>query len=75
MKDERLPTYGDHLVGRTFNPSGNGKVDYIKERAANLIDYVRSNGQDDRCTALAITALEEAAMWAVKSITKPPMAQ
>lgn len=65
-------TEGEHLVGISFNPGGNPEVNYIKERSAELIDYIRKNGKDGRCSALAITHVETAAMWGVKSVTKPP---
>ena len=68
-----MPEYteGEYRVGISFNPGGNEKVTEIKRLAAKLIDYVADHGQDARCTSLAQTALEEAAMWAVKSVTKP----
>ena len=74
MSDEEKKTQseGEYLVGITFNPSGSAEVDEIKRMTASLIDYVFANGKDDRCTALAATGFEEAAMWAVKSVTKRP---
>ena len=65
-------TEGDYRVGISFNPGGHKQVDHIKESTAELIDYIAEHGKDPRCTALAQTAFEEAAMWAVKSVTKPP---
>jgi hypothetical protein len=70
--DERAQTEGEWLVGLDFNPSGNEDVNTIKAQTADLIDYVSAHGKDPRCTALAKTAFEEAAMWAVKSVTKQP---
>ncbi len=64
-------TEGEYRVGISFNPGKMPDVDYIKEAAADLIDYVMANGNDDRCTAIACTEIESAAMWAVKSVTKP----
>lgn len=71
-------TKGEYRVGLSFNPSGNNVVDDIKSRAADLIDMIDSipvedNQERGRLKALAQTAVEEAAMWAVKAATKPAM--
>ena len=71
MKDKKPITEGEYRVGINFNPGGNIHVDEIKAMAADLIDFIHCHGRDDRCTALAMTAFEEGAMWAVKSVTKP----
>lgn len=63
-------TEGEFRVGVSFNPSDDPDVDIVKEKAADLIDKIASCGKDDRCTSLAMTGFEAAAMWAVKSITK-----
>ena len=65
-------TEGEYRVGVSFNPSNNPTVDEIKASAAKLIDLTAEHGKDDRCIALAQTAFEEAAMWAVKAVTKQP---
>ena len=65
-------TEGEWRVGIGFNPAGDTVVDQIKQRSAELIDLVSNMGKDDRCNALAQTAYEDAAMWAVKSVTKKP---
>lgn len=70
MDKEKL-SEGQYRVGVNFNPSNNTKVYEIKELASELIDLIHCYGKDDRCTALAMTAFEEGAMWAVKSVTKP----
>lgn len=69
-------TEGEYRVGKSFNPSGNGSVDLIKAKAAELIDIlapVAANREHPgaRCAAIAMTEIESAAMWAVKAITKP----
>jgi hypothetical protein len=71
-------TLGEYRVGITFNPGGNENVNEIKRRAADLIDYIGDwkNAQNDnpeivRLVALAMTHIEDAAMWAVKAVTKP----
>ena len=64
-------TFGEYLVGTSFNPGGHEQVDYIKSVVDDRIDYIQVNGKDGRCTAICVNQLEEAAMWGVKSITKP----
>jgi hypothetical protein len=64
-------THGEHLVGISFNPGGHAQVDYIKRTVADLIDYVMKHGKDGRCANIAVHQLEDAAMWGVKSVTKP----
>lgn len=68
-------TKGEDRVRVKFNPSAQGDVDRIKQRSAELIDQLeqvaRSNANPElrRLIALAQTALEESAMWAVKALT------
>lgn len=64
-----MPSTGMERVRATFNPSKNRLVDEIKKRTADLIDLCETLEGDKRCAALAMTAYEEAAMWAVKSAT------
>lgn len=65
-------TLGEDRVRLSFNPGGNEQVRVIKELAANLIDEIDQSGGDERCLALAMTAIEEGCMWAVKAVTMPP---
>jgi hypothetical protein len=79
-------TKGEYRVGITFNPSNDDTVGKVKRAAANLIDLIddierhpahldmRFN-EINRLKALAQTAIEEGAMWAVKAATKPPMGE
>lgn len=61
---------GAERVRETFNPSGNEMVDKLKRYTADLIDLCEDLKQlDPRLAALAQTAYEEAAMWAVKAAT------
>ena len=85
-----MMTKGEYRVGINFNPSGDDLVGQIKRQAADLIDLVGSIGdlypedapievqamcgERKRLKALAQTAIEEAAMWAVKAATKGPLA-
>lgn len=73
---------GEYRVGITYNPSNNNKVQEIKLHAANLIDLIESipqhyfhdvDAEVSRLKALAQTAIEEGAMWAVKAATKGPI--
>jgi len=72
MKEQTL---GDRRVRASFNPSKDDIVDRIKHVTAMLIDIceeMKSEQQGSeafRLLALAQTAYEEAAMWAVKAAT------
>jgi hypothetical protein len=71
---------GETRVRISFNPSADSDVDRIKNKSAELIDLVdrlpgpsgddrQAYGEFRRLMALAQTAYEEAAMWAVKAAT------
>lgn len=63
---------GQHRVRASFNPSNDTMVDRLKAKSAELIDLCEElKNKDPRCAALAQTAYEEAAMWAVKAATTP----
>jgi hypothetical protein len=73
-------TLGQERVRLSFNPSGNIDVVNIKQRAADCIDWCAgrkisetsvsvADQEVNRLLELAMTAFEEAAMWAVKAIT------
>lgn len=75
-------TLGERRVRTDFNVSANGQVDEIKQKSAQLIDLVKNLPRDgggpadtqtenerQRLISLALTAYEEAAMWAVKAAT------
>jgi hypothetical protein len=68
---QREQTLGEMRVRVTFNPSDSKAVDRIKTQTAALIDFCESlrSPQNARLIALAQTAYEEAAMWAVKAAT------
>lgn len=64
---------GAARVRETFNPSGDAMVTKLKRHTADLIDLCEDlKAKDPRLAALAQTAYEEAAMWAVKAATTPP---
>jgi hypothetical protein len=63
-------TIGEDRVRTSFNPAKDTLVDQIKQRSAVLIDTCELlKERDPRLAALAQTAYEEAAMWAVKAAT------
>ena len=70
-------TKGEYRVGVSFNPGGHSQVDGVKQITAGLIDEMEElathtrNEEQTRCARIAQTKYEEAAMWAVKAITKP----
>jgi hypothetical protein len=71
-----MVSIGEQRVRTEFNPSKSGEVEQIKQKTADLINMCEElkNAQGDnrekgRCAALAQTAYEEAAMWAVKAAT------
>lgn len=73
---------GEDRVRTKDNPSADGTVDQIKQKTAELIDLCEKLkpgslgdmppgfcGEQARLAAIAQTAYEEAAMWAVKAAT------
>lgn len=80
-------TKGEYRVGINFNPSNDDMVAKIKRAAADLIDLIDNipvlgaeteaqlvrSTEVARLKALAQTAIEEGAMWAVKAATKPAL--
>jgi len=74
-------TLGESRVRVEFNPDNNSVVQHLKERAAEFINYINDNvnapetlpkeqlGEFVRLKSLAMTAIEEAAMWSVKAST------
>jgi hypothetical protein len=75
-----VKSLGERRVRVSFNPSNSGYVDQIKQKIAEVIDMVNDAQPDPkideattkeflRLKALSLTALEEAAMWAVKAAT------
>ena len=68
------PTIGEKRVRTSFNVSNDKFVDRIKNETASIINQIDSlkDGSEPeklRLIALAQTAYEEAAMWAVKAAT------
>jgi len=74
MSDETL-SFGQKAVGLTFNPSGDEKVQKVKELYAEIIDLCNDlrteigQGDQGRLLSVAITEAQGAQMWAVKGVT------
>lgn len=77
---EKKPTLGERRVRVSFNPGNDDYVYETKEAAAKFIDLVDQSAASPkwdeekfkewaRLKALAMTAIEEASMWAVKAAT------
>lgn len=77
MSEERELTFGEKAVGLTFNPSGDEKVQKIKELYAQIIDLCNEQREANvgklsdkpRLFSVAITEATTAQMWAVKALT------
>lgn len=68
------PTAQD-AVRKSFNPSGNPDVTYIKGLTSQLIEFMegvrdRNKGLAGREAAVAITNIQTASMWSVLAATK-----
>lgn len=79
-------TKGEYRVGTNFNPLADDKVGQIQRLGADLIDLIDRisvfdvypfdevrHAEVERLKALAQTAIENGAMWAVNAATKPPL--
>ena len=55
------------VTNPNFNPSGNLKVDLIKNTVAELEAVIRDNTPEGRRQSIALTHLETCAMFAVKA--------
>jgi hypothetical protein len=72
---EKDLSFGQRACGVSFNPSNNPHVDTIKQKFADVIDYInmaRDSSNDPevkRMASVAITEAQTAQMWAVKAVT------
>lgn len=70
VENGRALSLGEKRVRTDFNVSGSDLVTRIKHETAHLIDLCEAlKEKDPRLAAMAQTAYEEAAMWAVKAAT------
>ena len=73
--EEKTLSFGEKAVGLMFNPSGDERVQSIKEDCAHIIDNLNDmrnkteSGEMKRLLSVAITEAQSAQMWAVKGIT------
>jgi hypothetical protein len=63
-------TLGQKRVQRSFNPSANETVEEIKQRYADIIDFLETlrNDKNGREISIAQTEAETSCMYAVKSL-------
>jgi hypothetical protein len=67
-----MQTEGEKRVRVDFNVTNSDLIQQIKAKSAELINLVHEHrAKDPRLASLAMTAYEEAAMWAVKLVTTP----
>jgi hypothetical protein len=76
ITDSRPMTFGEKLVGLTFNPSGDQKVQRIKELAAEMADLLEEVNRTQENSYLgstfyggAIRRILDAQMYSVKFLT------
>lgn len=68
-----MGTLGENRVRVDFNTTNSDDVTAVNVSTAKLIDMCEQHKlKDYRLAALAQTAFEEAAMWAVKLMTATP---
>lgn len=80
MEVKKNKTLGERRVRVDFNNTKDDYVDLLKEKSAELIDIIdkaannprwddETFGEWKRLKSLAMTSIEEGAMWAVKAAT------
>lgn len=78
--ETKKKTLGERRVRVDFNTTKDTYVDLLKEKSAELIDIIdkaannpkwddETLGEWKRLKSLAMTSIEEGAMWAVKAAT------
>ena len=75
-KSKKEITFGQKLVGLTFNPSGDEKVTKAKQLCAELADLLEEVNKNQESSYLgntfyggAIRRILDAQMWSVKFLT------
>ena len=68
--NENTPKKGYEIIG-AFNNEKRDDVKNIKQTAAELVDMINDYGKNKRHNAIAVTHVETAAMFAVKSLFTP----
>lgn len=67
-------TFGQKAVGLSFNPSGDQRVNELKQKYADIIDILNDmrgteRNEMARLASIAITEAQGAQMWAAKAAT------
>jgi hypothetical protein len=76
IREVRIPTFGEQLVGLSFNPSGDEDVQKVKELAAEMAEILKRRYSMDERTPVksllfdhAVGEILNAQMAVVKVIT------
>jgi hypothetical protein len=76
FEEKRLPTFGEQLVGLSFNPSGDEDVHRVKKLAAEMAEIMKRRYSEDPKTPVksllfdhAVGEILNAQMTVVKVIT------
>lgn len=79
VKETKLPTFGELLVGLEFNPSGDPDVHRVKELAAEMAEILKRRYEEDQRGPVksllfdhAVGEILNAQMTVVKVITMKP---
>lgn len=79
VKETRLPSFGELLVGLSFNPSGDPDVHRVKELAAEMAEILKRRYTEDQRGPVksllfdhAVGEILNAQMTVVKVITMKP---
>jgi hypothetical protein len=79
IREVRIPTFGEQLVGLDFNPSGDADVHRVKELAAEMAEILKRRYSEDKRTPVksllfdhAVGEILNAQMNVVKVITMNP---
>ena len=79
IREVRVPSFGEQLVGLSFNPSGDEDVHRVKELAAEMAEILKRRYSEDQRTPVksllfvhAVGEILNAQMNVVKVITMNP---
>jgi hypothetical protein len=79
IREVRIPSFGEQLVGLSFNPSGDADVHRVKELAAEMAEILKRRYSEDQRTPVksllfdhAVGEILNAQMNVVKVITMNP---
>jgi hypothetical protein len=79
IREVKVPSFGEQLVGLSFNPSGDADVHRVKELAAEMAEILKRRYSEDQRTPVksllfdhAVGEILNAQMNVVKVITMNP---